>query len=194
MQRPLALLALLTLLAAWPRSAALAADPDLPRIDPPGHWRLMTQDPATTTSKCVGDTSTPLCTVETIRACFIRRDDELCRIGMGLDHPPGLVSLKVRGNYERYRIVEVKRIREKDLRITDIDPKYTHDPDYAPWVWQAGDLKINILGIECSQYIDKLRPAMCEKGHLPPIAYIVRKEGQGWRVVDWSDSTDPEYR
>jgi hypothetical protein len=169
---------------------ALAADPDLPRIDPPGHWRLMTQDPSTTTSKCVGDTSTPLCAVETIRACFVRVDDKLCQIGMGLDQPPGKVSYKVKGLYERYRIVSAKRVREKDLRISDTDPRYVDDPDYAPWAWKVGDLKIGIVGIECWEYVDKSWRGGCERGHLPPIIYVVRKTVDHWRVVDWGMTRD----
>jgi hypothetical protein len=183
---PLLALAALVALAAALLSEARAADADLPAIDPPGHWRLMTQDPDTTSSKCVGDPKTPLCAVETIRACFIRRDDNLCRVGMGLDHPPGVIkSFKTPWAYEWYRIVDVKQLGEKDLRVTDTDPKYTDDPEYSPWAWRTGDVKIAAFIINCSQYIDEIKPARCQKHPLPPTTYIVRKEGTRWRVVDW---------
>ena len=42
--------------------------PDLPRPDPKGTWRKITWDDATTTSKCIGDLSTPLCALETVLA------------------------------------------------------------------------------------------------------------------------------
>lgn len=91
---------------------AVAAEPsDLPPIDPPGVWHTLTQDDATTDSKCIGNPVTPLCAVETIRACFTRRDDSLCQIGMGLDHLPGLSLTNKRPELsERYRVVSVKKI------------------------------------------------------------------------------------
>ena len=71
-----ALLFALILTPGW----AFAGKPgaDLPKPDPKGYWRVMTQDDATTTSKCLGSRETPLCAVENFRACNLRKVAELC--------------------------------------------------------------------------------------------------------------------
>jgi hypothetical protein len=187
MSRPpvfLALAALIALAAAL-LSEVRAADADFPAIDPPGHWRLMTQDPDTTSSKCVGDPKTPLCAVETIRACFIRYDDHLCRIGMDVDHRVENFALHHANEYEKNRIVAVKRISAQDLRLSDTDPKYTHDPDYAPWAWKVGDLKLVLQYIPCWKKGGGFKRDFCGTHIGATTIYVVRKEGAHWRVVDW---------
>ncbi len=92
--------------------------------------------------------------------------------------------------YERYRVVLAKRLTQKDLRIIDTDPKFANDPEYAPWAWKIGDLKIGIIAVECWKYIDENFRASCEIGHLPPIIYVVRRQGDHWRVVDWGMARD----
>lgn len=54
-----------------------AAEP-LPRPDARGQWRVITADDATTTSRCIGNPTTPACAIETHLACFVRRQQELC--------------------------------------------------------------------------------------------------------------------
>ena len=49
----------------------------------PARWRIMTMEDATSTSRCIGDPRTPLCAVETLMACFIRRQVRLCTISEG---------------------------------------------------------------------------------------------------------------
>jgi hypothetical protein len=111
----LPIVALFTLLML--SSATFAADRkqdlDLPSPDRPGTWRWMTQDPETTTSRCVGETKTPLCTIETFLACRIRADLELCRIA-AVEDEYGNYSLH-RDVYTRYRVAHVIQWDERNL-------------------------------------------------------------------------------
>ena len=43
-------------------------------------WRMLTDSEDTTTSKCIGKPVTPICAVETLKACFKRSQIELCRM------------------------------------------------------------------------------------------------------------------
>lgn len=59
-------------------------NPDLPKADLKGHWRVITHDEKTTSSKCIGSGASPICAVETFLACKYRDDHNLCeKIGMG---------------------------------------------------------------------------------------------------------------
>ncbi|MGQ0664601.1 MAG: hypothetical protein ACT4P2_13695, partial [Pseudomonadota bacterium] len=67
---------------------AQPSDSDLPPADLPHYWRAMDQTDVASTSKCLGNPITPLCAVEHIIACEVRRDDELCMIAMGRGRGP----------------------------------------------------------------------------------------------------------
>jgi hypothetical protein len=108
-------------------------DLDLPTPDKPGTWRWMTQDPKTTTSRCVGETKTPLCTIETFLACRIRANDELCGIA-GSETGYGNHSLD-RDEYTRYRVAKVTRWDERNLGRRR---------------WEVGDLWIDVLEWDCN--------------------------------------------
>src|SRR5690606_41371687 len=56
----------------------------LPAVDPPDQFRLI-GTPERSDSRCIGRPETPLCAVETLLACFARRDDALC---WRVWHPP----------------------------------------------------------------------------------------------------------
>jgi hypothetical protein len=146
-------------------------DPDLPTPDKPGRWRWTTQKPKTTTSRCVGETKTPLCTIETFLACRIRVDRELCRIAGDwvanwADH--GVLDP---GKYKRYRVVKVTQFDEYSL-------------EKRPFA--VGDLWIDVLEWDCRPRSDMAQDRLeCRKfdRRRPPIGYVLHKTGDQWHVV-----------
>ena len=156
----------LLLLAASALAGEVAAS-DLPPIDLPGVWHEVTQDDSTSDSKCIGKPVTPLCAVETIFACFLRGQDELCRIAMSLDHLPGLgPGRPYPGGWERYRVAAVKRVDPKKQRLVVATPT------------KAGDVILNVQHLRC-QF------SQCQTRVGPPTTYLVRPKGDGWVVLDW---------
>lgn len=172
----LAASALIALLA----SAALAAeaekkDPDLPPIDPLDHWHLMTQNPMTTTSKCVGKPKSALCAIETFLACVVRSENKLCRIARD---DPNLKDQNMLPRWSsKYRVVWAKRVSASDLPEEE-----TRD---LPWPWKLGDIRVGVWNIDC--YKEDKPPCGTPASNLmvPISSYVVRKVGDHWRLVDW---------
>src|SRR3546814_15530872 len=110
--RRLALLLISVVLLAVPatiRAAdSRAADSAVPQADPPGTWRVMTFDDATTTSRCVGRTDTVSCLLDTSWACVQRRNSKLCSkvYDRKSDHndPHDFAALPQRGRSEERRV------------------------------------------------------------------------------------------
>jgi hypothetical protein len=87
------------------------ADPDLPKPDTEGYWRIMMQDDVATTSKCIGKVLKPECAVETYVAAFFRADDKLLSIATGVPWKAGAHTLfKDRSDKIKYRIVSSGRV------------------------------------------------------------------------------------
>jgi hypothetical protein len=142
---------------------------DLPTPDKAGTWRWMTQDPETTTSRCIGETKTPLCTIETFLACRIRADRELCRIA-AVEDEYGNYSLH-RDEYTRYRVTGVTRWDERNLGRRP---------------WEVGDLWIDVLEWDCNPHSHMAQDRLeCRKfdRRQPPIGYVLHKAGDQWRIV-----------
>jgi hypothetical protein len=184
----------LPLLAALLCAAVAQAqppDPDLPAVDPPGQARVMTHDDATSTSQCIGKPITPLCAVETVIACLLRKRDELCRIGMGLETRPGFVFAQaVPGLHHRYRVLSVTQINIQNLPT---ECRFAPTSGSLPW-WltedrrqcRPGDIEIVILKQTCWQ-----NPARCDPvSTLNRYKYRLRRIGQTWAVLIW-ETPDP---
>jgi hypothetical protein len=175
--------------------AAPARDPDLPEVDPPGQGRAVAGDDATTASRCVGNPVTPLCAVETVIACFTRKQDELCRIGMGLDRPPELVRdgpVPDDYYYYRYRVVSARRFGANDLpeprelKLTEMPPAWWYTEDRRQY--RPGDAEIVLL-----QQICWPSPAGCDPmGDPDRFTYHLRRLGENWAVLVW-DTPDPRF-
>lgn len=165
--------ALLALILAAPAQAQ-TRDPDLPPVDPPGVWRQMTLDDATSDSKCVGKFDTALCAVETVIACFMRARNELC-VRATLDGE-GVGEFRYGvGNRSRdlYRVVNASRLTEDS--ILDI-PRQTFGV-------RPGDVRIDIQKSICT-----IHAGIEDCGRRPlfdPNIYTVRKTPLGWKIVDW---------
>jgi hypothetical protein len=143
-------------------------DPDLPTPDRPGTWHWMTQGPETTTSRCVGETKTPRCTIETYLACHIQADWELCGIAGQPVHRYFPVDA---GVYKRYRVVKVTRFNERNLGKRS---------------FAVGDLWIDVLEWDCNPHSRMAQDRLeCRKfdRRQPPIGYVLHKTGDQWRIV-----------
>ena len=169
--------------AALPASAE--EDVPLPALTPAGEYRIMTQDDATSTSQCIGDPVTPLCAVETVMACFERANDELCRVGMGLDQNPGMVPEMESYGFLLYRVVR---------REVVTDRRFPWPPKRdLPWrpgelSVQPGDVRIDVIEKPCSSISS---PETCSSTWGNPRTFIVRHEGKRWSVIVWASLSDP---
>lgn len=161
----------LLMLIASP-ALAQADDPMLPQPDPPGVWRKLTLDDATTTSKCIGNPVTPVCAVETYWACFLRRQPELCDMVQAgvrplLNREPR-VRLDVR---EEYRITSARRPSPLD----PVDP--ATEGNMKP---QAGDVVIWLISRLCFGPLDDDSDCTLGVENDPPYVHMLRKQGDIW--------------
>ncbi len=151
----------------------------LPRPDPPGHWRRATVDPATTTSRCVGSTSTPMCAVDTMEVCSIRGDDSLCRAGTGPDSLPYLIYEAPNKNiWTKYRIVSAahKPLGKLRPRLQSFYQNW-RDGNHP---WPPGDVRIVIQRDFCYASRCDSRRAWDR-----PTTYLLQPTAEGWRVIDY---------
>ena len=114
MQRLTFLLLLILLLAA--PAVSRAADPALPQADPPDEWRVMTSDAATTSSRCVGQTKTVSCSIDTLYACKLRGMEKLCATAYhpGTFPPPYNYRPHGADEYVIYRVAGAVRYQGGD--------------------------------------------------------------------------------
>jgi hypothetical protein len=174
--------------AALPARAGDApAGVPLPPITPVDGYFVMTQDDATTSSKCIGDPVTPLCAVETVMACEIRGNDDLCRIGMGLKKNPGLSAGPVSPRI--YWVMHRAILTDETIPWDDHELKWR--PGEAGV--QAGDVRIDIADKICEK--GEISHTACKtEDDLPAIAaYIVRQQGDRWAVINWRPPYVPPY-
>lgn len=146
---------------------AEAADPDLPPLDPPGHWRKLTRDDKTTTSRCIGRPVTPLCAIETLHACFVRNDKDLCRIANGYEPPDFGVTVEFNETV-RYRVVSAWRLRPQNVQPQNLgwDAKGTRE---------IGDIELGVTEIRCTP--------RCAGEPTRTSIYTLRQFSNFWRVV-----------
>jgi hypothetical protein len=96
--------------AAWAEEALdYTKDPAI------GVKRAMTKDPKTTDSQCVGDPKTPVCALETMLACLVRQQPELCR-KMGIRH--GCFDKSIYGG--KYIITRANHIELNNYRLMPV--------------------------------------------------------------------------
>lgn len=149
---------------------AIGAGPtiaQLPNVDPIDQYRLI--GPAgRSDNRCIGRADTPVCAVETLLACFARRDTDLCRlvwsvgpVGLGFEGTEHL------GYWWSYRIASVE----------------------AP----AGDeAVIAVAGRNCGFQMEE---PDCFTTPAPPTRYRLRRTNGQWKVLDWqSQPGDPTPR
>ncbi len=166
---------MLALAASFAPAAAQSPDPDLPPVDPPGRWRQMTPDDATSDSKCVGRFDTPLCAIETVVACFTRGLPELCNEAMQM---PGYFQWKSTGRIPAFTRTQYRIERSEVLTQEGID-----DIPRAADSEQPGDLRIDVQKREC--YLNQGRE-VCGRNMGAPNIFTLRRTKTRWVVLDWS--------
>lgn len=131
----------------------------LPAVDPVNQYRLI--GPADRSdSRCIGQSDTPLCAVETLLACFARRDADLCRVvWSGGEGASGFLAKLQNSRYWwSYRIAAAEQSG-------------------------AGEALIAVAGRMCG--LQTAEPD-CFTTPAPPTQYRLRQvEGGRWQVVDW---------
>ncbi len=118
--------------------------------------------PTEATSKCIGDPRTPICAMETLMACFIRKTRSLCE-AVGINDVASHI-FEEEPSSTTYKIVSVKTIRQKDIpkRLLNVE-----------WI-KKGDVDIEILDIG-------MKLAWCLDGcHT---SFMLRKVGDNWIVT-----------
>jgi hypothetical protein len=180
MRVPLLVIAFL-LAAALPAHAE--DDVPLPPITLKGEFLVMTQDDATSSSKCIGNPVTPMCAVETFMAAGVRGNLDLKRIALGIEGGPWFDN-------QGPTPPIIYRIRRREV-LTDKTFPWPPKSD-ADWRWggltmRAGDIRIDVVDVRCYSEISLVA---CEKYWGSPIAYIVRHQGNRWIVVTWREPYD----
>lgn len=137
--------------------------------DPPGVWRKLTWDDATTTSKCIGKPVTPICAVETMLACYMQSRENLCHLAIfGQEDRQFIYSEASPALYTAYRISAVKKVRAGNLvRLLDE-------------VAQPGDVLVDLRDKAC-----EVKSHRCENDIGPPTTHLLRKVGEEWRIITW---------
>ncbi len=125
--------------------------------------RTITQTEST--SKCIGDPRTPLCAVETLLACNIRGQIELCQM-IGRDALDFVGKVHI--SQKKYFLFSKKTIREQDMS-KDLEGAYWHRIGFVE------------LDIKSRSYF--------EDGRLWPVkewdtySYMLKPVGNQWHVV-----------
>jgi len=130
----------------------------LPAVDPVNQYRLI-GPVERSDSRCIGRPETPLCAVETLLACFARRDAELCRaVWSGGERVAGLLARQQNSRYWwSYRIAAVEQST-------------------------AGEALIAVSGRTCGLQIAEPE---CFTTPAPPTQYRLRQLEGRWQVLDW---------
>lgn len=128
----------------------------------PEEVRVIT--PTEATSQCIGDPRTPVCAVETLRACFARLDKTLCeKTGIRSE----ILQFPENPHVDRYRILSARVIRKED-----ITPKLRDAEWYKP-----GFIEVTIHDMDVKRYYC---PERCLTG------YMIKSELHSWKVMDWA--------
>ncbi|MEK9970533.1 MAG: hypothetical protein VW600_15435 [Ferrovibrio sp.] len=145
-----------------------AAFAQLPAVDPVDQYRLI-GTPERSDSRCIGNPQTPLCAVETLLACFARRDPALCRaVWSGGEGAAGVLSALSSSKYWwSYRVAAAEQSA-------------------------GGEAVIAVAGRNCGLLS---REPDCGTTPAPPTRYRVRQVDGRWQIVDWQsqpgDQTKP---
>ncbi|OHC74843.1 MAG: hypothetical protein A3H92_08575 [Rhodospirillales bacterium RIFCSPLOWO2_02_FULL_58_16] len=173
-----------------------------------GEQETLTFDPATSSSRCIGNPVTPLCAVETYEACYLWVDKKVCA-AMGID--PATFTFTTGAYFKlgiyHYRIETQKVIDAEDVALVakDLDKSKV----------SPGDVVIQLRWESCAPVdacvFESLRRKGCEpvalcaimpmddndrafgEGCPPtqcgtekdPQTYLVRDIGGKWQVVGW---------
>ena len=158
--------------------------------DPEGVWRIITQDDKTGTSDCIGEPVSPVCAIDTVRACYERKQYELCLMAWGEDpskkQDDYFQGKPSPGDYVKYRIVTVRLAEPKDAGKLPI-------PNPTEWrkvtKIRAGDLLIGIIKEACRTPDKSPVPSQkdyCIPFEVPemPTIVVLRLTKEKWWIAD----------
>ena len=149
-----------------PCAAGVAGGPSRSGKSP--RWRTMTFSDETTTSKCIGKPVTPICAVETLRACFKRKQIELCRMAYlnGESEKFDLGHSSPEHKTE-YAIIKYQTIRRIPSDLRDVT-----------WM-KRGDVRIETAERSCP-----LTRGTCADERSKRFLYMTRRVSDRWVVID----------
>ncbi len=185
MQPPLARIGPAVLIFFTLSSATLAGETkrgaNIPSIDPPDRWHIITEYRVTTESRCLGDTRRAQCTIETLLACTLGYQDELDQ--------PCIAAADDKLAYEwyfnrepkmaatppmiSYQVVKVGRVGSAPTEVG------LTDPERAP---KSGDLFV-LLRIRACWTND---PKMCNPWRWSSFSYYLREIGGRWLILNYA--------
>jgi len=162
---------------------ALLIAPDASIAGGPQHtgkaprWRTLTDSEETTTSKCIGKPVTPICAVETLKACFKRSEIALCRIASfnGESEKFEKLGPPFRGYKTEYTIIKYQTIRRVPANLRNVG-----------WI-KRGDVDVHITVRSCP-----LTRETCAGEPTQSFAYMTRHVGDRWLVTDYTAYDQPE--
>lgn len=144
--------------------------------DPPDLWRILTNsDDTPNTSRCIGQTTSPVCAVETMLACYRRSTEKFCRKAV-LDtgwtkfnkYPNRSIGYE---GFIKYRLLLVET-------VTVGQPEAVGGATSQP-----GDYQIDVQVTDCSYTRNR-----CDTDIGPPIHFLLREVGGDWKIVGWGSN------
>ena len=138
-------------------------------------WRSIAYDDALTTARCVGDPRTPVCAVETVFACLVRRGD-LCR---KVIETPEDAETYARQRPHFYDIVWYRVI--KAWRVPPPEDWALKGYPVGPYKPRRGDRHVVIHRMKCR--IDFPR---CNLDRPETMRFLLRHVGQEWKAIGWT--------
>lgn len=161
--------------ALMPFEASVAGGPQHTGKAP--RWRTLTDRDETTTSKCIGKPVSPICAVETLEACFKRKQIELCRMASLNGESEKFEDLGPRfpDRKTEYTIIKYQTIRRVPANLRDVG-----------WI-KRGDVDVHITLRSCPVARDT-----CTGERIESFAYMTRHVGDHWLVTDYTAYDQPE--
>ena len=117
----------------------------------------------TATSTCIGNPVTPMCAIDTVLACNVRKQLNLCEaVGLGMLRPPD------RKYTVDYYVVRVHVLRPEDIK-----------EEFRGYEWhRPGLIKIMTMTRACTP-----DDVPCEKVGWREQHYTIDKAQKGWRII-----------
>lgn len=139
-------------------------------------WRILTDRDETTTSKCIGKPVTPICAVETLFACFNRKQIELCRMAyLNGESKKFYLGPPFPDDKTEYTIIKYQTVRHVPADLRDVG-----------WI-KRGDVEVDLTARSCPLTRDT-----CAGEPTKSFGYTTRHIGDRWFVTAHSAYDQPE--
>ena len=134
-------------------------------------------------SPCVGDVSTPKCSVETFIACLVRYRNEWCSAALGRSN--FITGTPPVDEFQLYRFLLIEPIRKA---------RYFREPENGGsggahgTQTQAGDFHIVVLRRECFGAFQRQGKNVCHKREYTTHYFTRQREDGSWTTFGWFSS------